>query len=229
MPVGFVFDLERMGRLRRAPQTLAATLDVPRPQGRERRIRSSDDWRIRGYRTETRVLDGDGRPTSERIRTRAMTVAKDPLSGEMKPTRAVLTIMGWDDVVVYGDETLSKHRPLTSEDAVACGHLTVDGLRAAWRKEHPSTDLARLYYFKLGNHRDPTLYLAYTSSMVAGRQGDYTLNAGRANRDAGAVLTDAEYGPIAMRAKQQDIARRARIAAVYGQGSLAERAARLSR
>lgn len=224
MPVGFVFDLERIARLRRASQqTVAQTLDV-RSSGRERKIRSSDDWRVRGYWTETRVLDGDGTATSGRIRTQAMTVSTDPISGERKPSRAVLTIIGWEDVVVYGNEPLGRYRALTAQDAVACGHLAVDGLRAAWRKEHPSAVLARLYTFMLGDHRDQTLYLAYTSSMVAGRQGDYTLNAGRAV-DAGAVLTDE----LAMHAHQKDVARRAQQAARAAVGSFAERAAQLAR
>lgn len=229
MPVGFVFDVERLGRLRRAPQTLAGVLDVKPPDGRERRIRSADDWRVRGYWTESRVIDGDGTPTGERLRSRATVVMKDPLTGERKPTRAVLTVIAWEDVSVYGDTAMGRYRALTADDAPACGYVTLDGLRGAWRKEHPSAALARLYHFLLGDRRDKTVWLTPTWSMSPLRQGDYTTSASKAlDRDA-PLLTDAELEPLTMAARQRDVARRARISAAYMSGTMADRIAKLAR
>lgn len=229
MPVGFVFDVERLGRLRRAPQTLAGTLDVKPPDGRERRIKSADDWRVRGYWIESRVIDGDGTPTGKRLRSRATVVVKDPLTGERKPVRAVLTVVAWEDVTVYGDSALGRYRALTADDASACGYVTLDGLRGAWRKEHPSAALARLYHFLLGDRRDRSVWLAPTWSMAALRQGDYTTVAAKAlDRDA-PLLTDVELEPLTMAARQRDVARRSKISAVYSSGSLSDRIAKLAR
>lgn len=229
MPVGFVFDTERIGRLRRQPQTLAGVLDMRPQDGRERKIRSSDDWRVRGYRIESRVIDDMGVPTGKRIRTPAVVVAKDPLSGERKPVRAVLTVVGWEDVSVYGDAALGRYRALTAEDAVACGHVTPDGLRAAWQREHPSAALARMYWFLWGDRRDKTVWVVPTWSMFPGRQGDYSTSSAKAlDRDA-PLLTDVELEPIAMAARQRDATRRLRASASFASGSLAERVAQLAR
>lgn len=228
MPVGFVFDLERITRLRRAPQTVAGVLDLRPPDGRERRIRSSDDWRVRGYRIESRVIDGDGTPTGERIRSRATTMARDPLTGEMRRCRSVLTVVGWEDVTVYGDTPLGRYRALSVEDAVICGFAGLSGLRAAWRAEHPSAALARLYHVMMGDRRDKTVWLTPTWSMSPLRQGDYTTSASKAlDRDA-PLLTDFEYDQLGMRAQQRDTARRLAASRAAVGMSLADRAARLA-
>lgn len=222
MPTGFVFTTERLAQLNRSPQTPARTLDT-RPQRPERRIKSPDDWRLRGYWREMRVLDGDGRPTGKVLREQATTVGKEG------SRRAVVTIVGWEDVHVTSLEDVGGLRSLSRADALACGFRTVEGLRGAWRDTHPRLEIARLYSFFLGDRRDRTVWLASTRSMVAGRQGDYTQNAAKSiDRDA-PLLTPAEYEELAMRNAQKDAARRAALSAQLSQGSLAERAARLAR
>ena len=229
MPVGFVFDTPRLLQLRQRPGMVAGTLDVRAPAGRLRTIRSADDWFCRGYRVETVVLDGDGNPTGERLRTVARTMERDPLSGEVVRRRARLTVVGWEDVVVFGDMPLGKFRALTPQDAVACGCGTVTELQDVWRETHPSSMLARLFWFMLGDRRDQLVWLAPARSMVAGRQGDYTSRAARELDADAPVLSDGEMDRLRMHAHQKDVARRLAMSRQASEGSLAERVARLAR
>lgn len=99
----------------------------------------------------------------------------------------VLTVLTVEAVEVHGKGT-DDYRAVTLADARACGHRTVSGMRDAWKVRHPRSELAKLIWFRLGDHRDRDKFLNWTGR--AG--GDYTYNPRRAIDPDAPVLSREE-------------------------------------
>jgi hypothetical protein len=152
-------------------------------------LRAPRNDSLRPLRRVTRVLDGDGNDTGQKI----ITVMQAPLT-----VRSASPLI---DLTLHQD---GQRRALQDFHATLCGYQQAEQLREAWLATHPRTLIIRLVTFAYHDVRDPSYYVGrvngYTTTPLQSIDPDAPAITGDALKW---VVKDAKARQATAKAKQQ--------------------------